>query len=259
MSEAERIHDLLPWYLNGTLAAGEAARFAAHLPACAECHAETDLLRGLQEEIRRHGEEFFAAHPSSATVVEAARRTLPAEEAQAVRRHLALCATCAAEVRWVAEDLQDRAPAAKLGRGWHRGPVLPWTIAAALLLALLGLVLLRPLDRGTPGILRPHFVDSVVRGPGDEPVVSLSPEEDAFLIYFHVEAAPADFPLVLEVRDPTDRLLLREEERGPLFRDRFLFLHGTRGLFRDGSYRAEVRPAKGGDGTAYRFRIETRR
>lgn len=57
MSEPKHPEDLLPWYVNGTLAPEELRQVEAHLGACAHCRKEVALLKGLRERIRQAGAE----------------------------------------------------------------------------------------------------------------------------------------------------------------------------------------------------------
>ena len=50
-SEHDAVQQLLPWHVNGTLAAGEAARVEAHLAGCDECRADLACERELAREV----------------------------------------------------------------------------------------------------------------------------------------------------------------------------------------------------------------
>lgn len=47
MSCEDPIHELLPWYVNGTLEAGDMAQVGAHLQGCAACRTRVAALQGL--------------------------------------------------------------------------------------------------------------------------------------------------------------------------------------------------------------------
>jgi hypothetical protein len=56
--------ELIPWYVNGTLAAAEAARLGAHLKLCEACRREYEGQRRLFEAMQADGNLVFAAEPS---------------------------------------------------------------------------------------------------------------------------------------------------------------------------------------------------
>ncbi|HMM77139.1 MAG TPA: zf-HC2 domain-containing protein [Gammaproteobacteria bacterium] len=51
------VFELLPWYVNGTLAAAERARVLAHLEGCLSCRRELELLEALQRALRAPASE----------------------------------------------------------------------------------------------------------------------------------------------------------------------------------------------------------
>jgi hypothetical protein len=83
--------ELLPWYLNGTLDAGEREEVRKHLTACERCRqalAET-----------RQAWSVFAQHiPSQDLVALAWGQTPSGIDPAAAEEHLASCAACAAEL-----------------------------------------------------------------------------------------------------------------------------------------------------------------
>lgn len=55
--------ELLPWYVNGTLAEAERAPVAAHLAQCSRCRDELAFLTSLQAGVRAAAEEDAAGMP----------------------------------------------------------------------------------------------------------------------------------------------------------------------------------------------------
>lgn len=60
----EDVWDVLPWYVNGTLAQAERATVEAHLGVCRECRTELERCRGLSRAL--HAEEAPDWVPSAA-------------------------------------------------------------------------------------------------------------------------------------------------------------------------------------------------
>lgn len=61
--EHDEIDGLLPWYVNGTLAADERAAVDEHLATCPTCRAELRQQRELAELVRGRGDLAPAPHP----------------------------------------------------------------------------------------------------------------------------------------------------------------------------------------------------
>jgi len=59
----ERIWDLLPWYVNGSLAERESERVEAHLAVCARCQEEEGICRRTAEGVKSAGEVAPSPHP----------------------------------------------------------------------------------------------------------------------------------------------------------------------------------------------------
>lgn len=53
MKTSEHPRDLLPWYANGTLGAGEQEKVARHLEHCEYCRHELVLLKAMRDEVKR--------------------------------------------------------------------------------------------------------------------------------------------------------------------------------------------------------------
>ena len=65
MSDAhEHAAQLIPWLINGTLGAEEAASLRAHLEVCASCRADFDSEQRLYEAVRGDGVLVFSGEPS---------------------------------------------------------------------------------------------------------------------------------------------------------------------------------------------------
>src|SRR5262245_13938703 len=101
----ERLHDRLPWYVSGTLGEEESRQFAGHLGGCEACRKELIVLEAMKRELEEHGDDLLRDHPPpeklAAAILEDAEEPLSADEAASVRRHIAICATCAEESSWL--------------------------------------------------------------------------------------------------------------------------------------------------------------
>ena len=60
----QRATGLIPWYVNGTLEAAEAAKLGAHLDSCAACRADYETQLRLFEAMQADTTLVFAAEPS---------------------------------------------------------------------------------------------------------------------------------------------------------------------------------------------------
>jgi hypothetical protein len=59
----QRIWELLPWYANGTLAAGEREKVEAHLAVCPRCQEEEEICRRTAAAVKSAGEVAPSPHP----------------------------------------------------------------------------------------------------------------------------------------------------------------------------------------------------
>jgi hypothetical protein len=59
----QRVWDLLPWYVNGSLAERERERVEAHLAACLRCQDEERVCRSTARTVAEAGEMAPAPHP----------------------------------------------------------------------------------------------------------------------------------------------------------------------------------------------------
>lgn len=83
--------ELLPWFLNGTLEAGERDEIRRHLETCRSCR------QALRE--TREGWEILSQHLPSTALVALAYGESPAEiDSALAEQHLASCPQCAAEL-----------------------------------------------------------------------------------------------------------------------------------------------------------------
>jgi anti-sigma factor RsiW len=94
--DCDRVEELLPWLLNGTLENGERRQVLEHLRDCARCRQALADSRTAWETLAWHP-------PAAALVAHAAGTGSPGGEAEAlaVEEHLAECPSCAAEMELV--------------------------------------------------------------------------------------------------------------------------------------------------------------
>jgi len=200
------IHELLPWYLTGTLQPNLAGEFREHLSGCESCRNEMAILEAMRAELGQHGEALLEDHPSAERVVGAVRGELADDDAAAVRRHLALCSTCAEEASWVAGEAAfrdattDRGGTPRIGRVWS------WAagIAAVLVLGSIPLFLVfGPVGIRT-GVVEVHHLESSQRGSAQSNVFARQPGQPVRLI-LQVDLPPEGFPLRLTLVDGKER------------------------------------------------------
>jgi len=253
---SEQLHDLLPWYMTGTLDPEQAVAFRDHLPDCEACRAEMDFIARLQAEIDRHGEAFLEEHPPAQRLVAAFRGELGQAEAAEVRRHLALCAACATESRWIADDERSESTGEDARRRLPAGP-WPWVALAA---AALALALVVPFWRSTPdptGIVQPRFVRSTERADGQRNVFEVERDGAPLWLMFSVDVPPAAFPVTIEIDPAADgaAAAFRRSgiEQSMLLNDLYLFVRCSRQTCPAGRYVARI---SGSDGSAALLRFE---
>ncbi len=178
------IHELLPWYTNETLDAEETAAFEKHLSGCEACSKELEVLRKVQARLESHGEALLSDHPTpehlmTALAADADDADLDPGVALEVRRHVALCASCADDAGWaMREAARDEAPvspdhpAARQSRGV---PLWAWSLAAAVLLVALAMPIVVRMGAGPPtGPAHLHVVEPTERA-GAEPTLVTVP------------------------------------------------------------------------------------
>ncbi len=271
-SKPSNLHQLLPWFVNGTLEVEEARAFERHLEGCGACREEITLWSSMRQEIERHGEAFFASHPEPAAIVAAARAGLTETGAPELRQHLAFCSTCATEARLARDDAGPstgtplRARAVDRLRSLGRHDALRWLLpslvaVAALVIAVIGR---RPSTAPRPGtrLVPAYYVEAQERA-AEIPVVALSRQSDLFQVVLPVDLAPGSYPLAIEIRDSRGRIAFRQDGVTSAYRDRFLFIVCDGRDFPDGGYVARVAAsgpaAEGRPATVVEFRFRVRR
>jgi len=258
----DRIHDLLPWFVNGTLEREELESFERHLMECADCRKEIEFLRKLEREFEIHGDDLLAEHPPAERLVALCVPGSPGdevteEEATRLRRHLALCATCAEEARWLTGEATAQATGSAPRP--RRDRRLVWVAAAAVLLIAVALTPWLAIDRPElpPGSFLPRLIEETRRGavPVEVPV---APGADHVFLVVPVDLDPGALPAKLEILDADRRTVHREDVRTEnLYARRYLFVAVLRSDFPDGDYVAQLRGTGPDTGTEYVFRIVT--
>lgn len=243
---ADRVHTLLPWYVNGTLEPNEHDEFERHLVTCPPCRDELGKVAAMRAETARHGEAFFSEHPAPeilGALFGVGEGPLDAAAEETVRRHLAVCATCSDESRWltgaeIAEGLRSRAIAADtVSRGGlddafrassRIGP--PAASAPQRVIARPFVMRLWPAVAGAAlAVLATIFVPGPWRrGPGSGPVahgfleptrrtgaaiaeVLVRPEHKAIVLDIPSQLTPSQLPARIEILDATGTTVHREE------------------------------------------------
>jgi anti-sigma factor RsiW len=241
--KAERTHALLPWYANGTLGPEEEADFKRHLETCAPCREELEEFEVLRGEIARHGEAFFEEHPAPellGALFGVGEGALDPAEEDRMRRHLAVCAACSEETRWLmgVEVAGSEAPAGAAEgdqrpsfRASQRRRGRPWAsllmprllpAAAAAALVLLGTILFPGPWRGTSarGPAARGFINATSRTSAVTEVVTevtVRPEHKAIVLEFNSELTASQVPARIEIKDGAGRIVHRETGLRPAF------------------------------------------
>ncbi|MEM7244605.1 MAG: zf-HC2 domain-containing protein [Acidobacteriota bacterium] len=227
-----KIHQLLPWFFNGTLDVEEAEEFERHLPDCEACRHELDLLETLRPELDEHGAALLADHPSPEELLascepESADVVLDETRRGEVLRHLALCATCAEETRWlrgegaatVSEDGAAEPGSVDDGRvvPFEAARGRSWIDRAGWWVAAAAVVLLAvSLQRGgsgpaSTGLLPVTVVRSVERDASGSTVVTRQAETGGVHVLLEVDFAPASFPIAFELQREDGTRIHRDE------------------------------------------------
>ncbi len=239
-------HDLLPWYVTGTLDSQEAAEYERHREGCRRCREEETLLRELRGAIGTYGEAFFLPHPEPEQIVAEAMEGLAGPAGEEVRRHLLFCSTCAMEVRLVRRE-ESAPPAATAHResipraSWR--PSLPWVVAVASLLLATILV-------GRQGFRSPRYTSVLQTYYIEAPQRSTAPSRvevprmaSVFQIVLPVDLPADSFPLHLEILDSRGRAIFSRGDLRSIYRDSFLFVACDPRDFPEGVYVARIQAA----------------
>lgn len=221
------------------------------------------MLRALRETVESEGEDFFLPHPDPERIVAEALGDHRAPEEETVRRHLALCPTCTAEVRLVrweetghAGATLPEAPRRRIGRR----RTLRWLVAAAALLALAVPIWWRgrPLPSRTD-IIPTYYVEATQRATTLQ-VLRVPSAVATFQIVLPVDLPEDSYPLAVEIRDLGGRLILARSDVRSIYRNSFLLIVCDRRDFPAGDYAVRVAPARRAGETShatleFRFRL----
>ena len=250
MSADATLHELLPWYVAGTLEPEATGRFRAHLDGCPACRAEMVFLQQVKGELERYGAAFLEDHPTSEELVAAVRGTLADERAAVVRAHLEHCVTCAEEAAWVSGEVVFRAASAPAAAP-RPVRLAPWAagIAAALFLAALALFLLSDRGRDATAIVRVHHLPSTELGVESRTVVLLEPGQPEVRLLLDVDLPEAAFPIAVRIEDATGRPVFeaRGVEAGALLEGLYLPIDCSRRDCPPGAYTLRVTPSGGNE------------
>jgi hypothetical protein len=189
---------LLPWFVNGTLAAGERAEVETHLSSCALCRGEVDAQRA-----------FLKAYRNDEAQVDT--------EAALASMRLLLDAEDLPEPGGPDRDAGGGVAAGRAPR-WHRAPALRSPIAWAAAIAVVfvgGAALWQVLSPATPGYRTLGRADAVPAGVARVAVVFDENVSESRLrsIVQSVDARIVDGPTVtgayvLETSRPSQRATL---------------------------------------------------
>ncbi len=173
-------------------------------------------MAGVASGIERHGTAFIADHPPADSLVAFVNGELQGDERREVERHLAFCATCTVEVRWISGDeIAGRvAPSHPSASRWNRA----WVVAAALAAAFaLGLFVPTLFDGGavSPSFPRLRLVAQPELAGARPTRIEVKREELRFSALVPVDLAPAEFPSTVEISNREGRIVGRTTIAGP--------------------------------------------
>lgn len=256
-------HELLPWYVNGTLKGDEALSFEGHLRDCPSCGRDLPLLIAMREAIELHGEAFFRPHPAAEWIVGEVFGQLRPDRTDEVRAHLSFCPTCAVEAR-LARQGKDGTPVASPGarplRRLSRRIAVFWLAAAVVLLAVsLPLWRLSRPARHRTDILPSFYVEPPQRS-AEAALVRVPSSSAGFQIVLPIDLDPAAYPLRVSIHDGAGRVVFSRADVREIYRESFLLIFCARQDFPDGDYVARVESAARQDpaepvSLQFRFRV----
>lgn len=245
MNEHASIHELLPWYVAGTLDSSEERAFRDHLASCPECREEMKELERLRAAADEHGAALFSEHPEAERLVAAVRGQAPEEEAAEIRRHLAVCSTCAAEWKWIAGEAvaRSRGPVAA-PRARFASWALACTAVAAAVLATVVLIAYGNRDRPYWGVDEFHTLAS---GERSEAAVRRIPRPSGgrpLHLVLEADLDAAAFPVNVEITGPGGGEAYRDVvRRSELSEGLYVSLLLDPARFPPGTYLARLVPA----------------
>jgi RNA polymerase sigma factor (sigma-70 family) len=239
MTADHSLHELLPWYMTGTLEPQLAEEFREHLATCDACRREMAALEKLRGALAEHGDAFLDDHPTAEDLV-AATRGEAAAGAERTRRHLALCTTCAEEATWVTGESEYRAAPGATARLGTVGRPFGWAaaIAAMLLMASVPLLWLTQRAEVALGVVNVRHLESTQRGAMGRNVYAFEPDETAIRMIALVDIAPDRFPLSVALVDGDGETILRQPIRSLL--DGYLLFDCPRKVCSTGRYALEI-------------------
>ena len=256
MDSFAEMHELLPWYITGTLEPRLAEAFQRHLGACDACQREMSMLEALRRELDEHGGALLEEHPTSEHVVGAVRGELPDQTAAAVRKHLALCESCAEEASWVAGQGTYGTPVVEARPSRRAGRIWTWAagIAAVLVLGAVPWLLVRGPDRARTGVVSVYHLEPARRGASEANVFTLVEGRTEVVLIAQVDVPAESFPLTVSLLDGHGSTLRSQPDVSSLL-DGYLHYVCARSDCPAGNYTLEVYES-GGDGPALSFDFE---
>ncbi len=135
-----RAAQLIPWLVNGTLDAEEAAELRAHLTSCTECRSDYHAEKRLHEAVRGDGPLAFSGESSFAKLMKRIEAIDGAQDDAIDVQDDAIDARDDEkhDAKVSAKDAANDAPARRSGpRMWHTSAAVRWLAAAVVIEAAL--------------------------------------------------------------------------------------------------------------------------